>query len=83
LVQQKEGALVEEEEGTLVEEEGEPKTPLQSAYEEGKDLESTDKKCFGSNNQVTIELWHHEEECGSQSLFFSFCYKNPSRSRAA
>jgi hypothetical protein len=30
-------------EGTLVEEEGEPKTPLQLAYEEGKDLESMDK----------------------------------------
>jgi len=43
LVQQKEGAPMEEEEGTLVEKEGEPKTPLQSTYEEGKDLESIDK----------------------------------------
>jgi hypothetical protein len=43
LVQQKEGAPMEEEEGTLMKEEGEPKTPLQSTYEEGKELESTNK----------------------------------------
>ncbi len=60
---------VEEEKVTLVEEEGEPKTPLQLAYEEGKDLESMDKECCGLNNQVTIESWHHEEECGSPSYF--------------
>ncbi len=35
--------LVEQKEGALVEEEREPKTPLQLAYEEGKDLKSTDK----------------------------------------
>jgi hypothetical protein len=34
---------MEEEEGTLMKEEGEPKTPLQSTYEEGKELESTNK----------------------------------------
>jgi hypothetical protein len=54
----------------VVEGEGEPKTPLQLAYQEGKYLESTNKKCCGSNNQITIESWHHEKECGSPSYVY-------------
>jgi hypothetical protein len=29
---------------------GEPKTPLQSTFEEGEDIENTNNKCYGSNN---------------------------------
>jgi hypothetical protein len=32
------------------------KTPLRLASKEGKDVESTDKKCCGSNNHVIIKL---------------------------
>jgi hypothetical protein len=57
---------MEEKKRTLVNEEGEPKTPLQSTLEEGEDAKITNKKCCGSNNHVTIKLWH-QEKCGSPS----------------
>jgi hypothetical protein len=51
LVEQTEGAPVEKEGGILVEEEEEPRTPSQSASEEGEDEDNTDKECCGSNKQ--------------------------------
>jgi hypothetical protein len=31
---------------------------LQSTSQEGKDLESEDKKSFGSYNKITVDSWH-------------------------
>jgi hypothetical protein len=42
-------ALVEQKEG-IAEEEEEPKTPSQSTFEEGEDLENEDEKTFRSCN---------------------------------
>jgi hypothetical protein len=65
---------MEEEEGTPMEKEGDPKTPSQSASKEWEDAKNMDKKCCGSNNWVTIELWH-QEECKSPSYVHDHTYK--------
>lgn len=59
-------ALVEQTKRTLVEKEKEPRTPSQSASEEGEDEESMDKECCGSTNRVMVKL-QHQEKCGSPS----------------
>jgi hypothetical protein len=41
-----------------MEDEKEPKQPSQLAYEEGEDFKSSDKKCYRSNNGVSVELQH-------------------------
>jgi hypothetical protein len=53
-------ALVEQKKGTLVEEE-ELKTPSQSTFEEGKDIESKDDESYAPCSQLTINLWNGEE----------------------
>ncbi len=53
-------ALVEQKEG-IAEEEEEPKTPSQSTFEEGEDLENEDEKTFRSCNWITMDSWPREE----------------------
>jgi hypothetical protein len=50
--QKKKETPKEEEEGTTMEEEKEPKTPLQSAYEEGEDSKSSYKEWYVMHSQV-------------------------------
>ncbi len=65
-MEEDEGTIVEEEGGTIVEEEKEPRTPSQLTLDEGKNKDSMDKKCCGSNNHVTVKS-RHQKECGSPS----------------
>lgn len=58
LIEQKGETLEEEEEGVVLEETKEPKTPSQSAYEEGEDLESSNKECCESNNKISVKSRH-------------------------